>query len=235
MSSGTRYELHIANKNYSSWSLRPWVLMKTLGIPFTERQWVFRPEGNHGRFRSFSPSGRVPCLHDGVTVVWDSLAIVEYLAERHAGVWPQQDAARVWARCAAAEMHSGFSALRNQCSMSCGVRVRLHALSPALAADVQRLDELWAEGIGRFGGPFLAGADFGAVDAFFAPVAFRVQSHALPLGPVASAYAARLLALPAMQQWYRDALAEPWREAAHDEEVRQTGEVTADFRAPAVQ
>jgi glutathione S-transferase len=225
------YQLHIGNKNYSSWSLRPWVLMRTLGIPFTERQWVFAPTGNHERFRSFSPNGRVPCLHDGATVVWDSLAIVEYLAERHAGVWPQYDRARAWARCAAAEMHSGFSALRNGCSMNCGVRVRLHAMAPPLADDVRRLDELWTDGLRHFGGPFLAGAAFGAVDAFFAPVAFRAQSFELPFGTASSAYIDRLLALPAMQQWYAAGIAEVWRDPAHEEEVRQVGEVTADYRA----
>lgn len=224
------YELHILNKNYSSWSLRPWVLMKALDIPFTERQWVFSADGNYARFRAFSPTGRVPCLHDGDIVVWDSLAIVEYLAERHVGVWPQQQRARAWARCAAAEMHSGFSALRSGCSMSCGVRVRLAALAPPLAADVQRLDELWGEGLRLFGGPFLAGPAFTAVDAFFAPVAFRAQTYALPFGSAASAYIERLLALPAMRQWYQAAIAEPWRNPGHEDEVRQAGEVIADHR-----
>src|ERR1700748_212059 len=119
------YTLHIANKNYSSWSLRSWVLMRELGIAFNERLTVFDGAGN-AAFRSFSPTGKVPCLTDGDITVWDSLAIAEYLAERHPGVWPSAPAARAWARSAAAEMHSGFGELRNRCSMTCGLRVKLH-------------------------------------------------------------------------------------------------------------
>lgn len=224
-------ELHIANKNYSSWSLRPWLLLTELGLAFEERMHVFAAGSNWAAFRGFSPNGRVPCLRDGDTVVWDSLAIVEYLAERHAGVWPHDAAARAWARCAAAEMHAGFGALRQHCSMSCGVRVRLHGVPPALAADVARIDELWCEGLRRFGGPFLAGDRFTAVDAFYAPVVFRVQTYALALGEPAMAYAQRLLALPSMQRWYAQALAEPWRDAGHDDEIASAGRITADLRA----
>jgi glutathione S-transferase len=224
------YELHIANKNYSSWSLRPWVLMRTLGIPFSERAWVFAGDANHDRFRAFSPTGLVPCLHDGATVVWESLAIVEYLAERHPGVWSADTAVRAWSRCATAEMHGGFATLRNVCGMNCGVRVRLRDRPAALHTEIARLDELWSEGLGRFGGPFLAGESFSAVDAFFAPVAFRVQTYDLPLGRAAGDYARRLLALPAMRQWYESALAEPWRDASHEAELRQFGEITTDLR-----
>ena len=225
--------IYLGNKNYSSWSLRPWVLMTVLGIPFAERQWVFEEQGNYARFRSFSPNGLVPCLHDGGTVVWESLAIIEYLAERHAGVWPRDAGARAWARCAAAEMHGGFSALRNICSMNCGVRVTMRSRNAQLAAEIQRLDELWSEGLERFGGPFLAGQDFGAVDAFFCPMAFRAQTYALPFGATAQDYVARLLALPAMQRWYRDGVAETWRERGHEDEIRAAGTVTADYRAVA--
>ena len=227
------YELHIGNKNYSSWSLRPWVLMTALGIPFIERQWVFAAQGNYERFRSFSPNGLVPCLHDGGTVVWESPAIAEYLAERHTGVWPRDAGARAWARSAVAEMHGGFSALRSICSMNCGVRVKMRPLGAPLAGDVRRLDELWNDGLARFGGPFLAGDAFCAVDAFFCPVAFRAQTYALPFGPTAMEYVARLLALPAMQRWYRDGVAESWREPGHEDEIRAAGEVTADYRAVA--
>jgi glutathione S-transferase len=223
--------LHIANKNYSSWSLRPWVLLHELGIAFEERMHVFTPGSNREAFRAFSPNGRVPCLHDGDAVVWDSLAIAEYLAERHPAVWPSDAAARAWARCASAEMHSGFGALRQQCSMSCGLRIRLHEIGAELAADVARIDELWSEGLGRFGGPFLAGARFTAVDAFYAPVAFRVQTYGLALGPAAAAYVDRLLALPSMQRWYAEALAEPWRDTPHEVESAAVGTITADLRA----
>lgn len=229
------YDLHIANKNYSSWSLRPWVLMRALGIPFEERLTPFTddPAATHAAFQGFSPSGKVPCLVDGGTPVWDSLAIAEYLAERHAGIWPGDPAARTWARSAAAEMHSGFAALRNICGMNCGVRVTLNAVEPALAADLARIGELWRDGLDRFGGPFLAGSAFSNVDAFFCPVAYRVQTYALPLDAPCLAYVERLLALPAMQDWYAAALAETTRIARYEAEARAVGEVTADFRAPA--
>jgi len=227
------YVLYIANKNYSSWSLRPWVLMKALAIPFEERLQVFREGSNWDPFRAFSPAGLVPCLHDGPTVVWDSLAIAEYLAERHAGVWPADAPARAFARCAAAEMHSGFPVLRNICTMNCGLRIRLREVSPALQRNLDRIGELWNEGLARFGGPFLAGPAFTAADAFYAPVAFRVQTYDLRLPGAAADYARRLLALPAMQDWYRAALAETWREQAHEAEALDVGTVLADLRAQA--
>ncbi|MBN8736591.1 MAG: glutathione S-transferase family protein [Xanthomonadales bacterium] len=219
--------LYIANKNYSSWSLRPWVLLRELGIAFEEKIMPF----HGGAFTRFSPSGKVPCLTDGATTVWDSLAITEYLAEAHPGVWPADKAARAFARCAAAEMHSGFMALRTQCGMNCGIRVKLRRIDNALKGDLARLDALWNDGLQRFGGPFLAGGRFTAADAFFAPVAFRIQTYAPPLDDAANAYAQRLLALPSMQDWYRAALAETWRDAAHDAEVAQWGTVTEDLRA----
>jgi glutathione S-transferase len=227
-------ELYITNKNYSSWSLRPWVLMRELAIPFRERL-VPLPDHMQGDpFRAFSPTGKVPCLHDGDTIVWDSLGITEYLAERHGAVWPADAAARTWARCAAAEMHASFGALRERCTMNCGLRVRLRDTpDPALDRDVARLDALWTTGLRRFGGPFLAGAAFTAVDAFFAPVAFRIQTYGLTLDDAAAAYARRLLALPSMQRWYADALAETWREPAHEDEVTRTGSVVEDLRATA--
>jgi glutathione S-transferase len=221
--------LHIANKNYSSWSLRPWVLLTELGIPFEERLHVFGAGSNWSSFRAFSPNGRVPCLHDGETAVWDSLAIAEYLAEQYPA-WPQEPAARTWARCAAAEMHAGFGALRQQCSMSCGQRVRMHEIGPAVAADIARIDELWSEGLRRFGGPFLAGDRFTAVDAFYAPVAFRIQTYGLAVGTDAAAYADRLLARPSMQRWYAEALAESWRDEGHEQEIAGVGTVTSDLR-----
>lgn len=219
--------LHIANKNYSSWSLRPWLLLKMLEIPFEERMHPF------GEIFSFSPTRRVPCLTDGDITVWDSLAITEYLAEYHSQVWPADRVARAWARSAAAEMHSGFAELRNVCSMSCGQRVELATVSPALADDIARLDALWGQGLWRFGGPFLAGSEFTAVDAFFAPVAFRIQTYGLRLGEAAAAYAQRLLELQPMRQWYQEGLAERWREAAHEDSIAAHGRITADLRTPA--
>ena len=223
------YALHIANKNYSSWSLRPWALLKEQGIPFEERLAPFgAPDSN--AFRSFSPSSLVPVLRDGDTVVWDSLAIAEYVAEHHPGVWPTDRNARAWARSAAAEMHSGFTALRSVCTMNVGIRVRLRETPAPLARNVARIAELWNDGLHRFGGPFLAGSTFGAVDAFYCPVAFRVQSYGLALDENAAAYAARLLALPSMKKWEAAALVEPWRDEAHEEEARAAGTITADLR-----
>jgi glutathione S-transferase len=225
------YELFIANKNYSSWSLRPWLLMHQLALPFRERLVPFPEGGAWDEYRKFSPSGRVPCLRDGDTVVWDSLAITEYLAERHAGVWPADAQARTWARCAAAEMHAGFGTLRERCTMNCGLRIRLRDVPPQLQRDIARLGELWNEGLARFGGPFLTGKAFTAVDAFFAPVAFRAQTYGLSFDDTGAAYVARLLALPAMRSWYTAALAETWREPGHEAEAEVAGMWLEDLRA----
>lgn len=227
------YTLHIANKNYSSWSLRPWLLMRELRIPFTENVIPFHRTEEWAAFRRIAPNGKVPCLVDGDITVWESLAIVEYLAERHAGVWPDAKDARAWSRSAAAEMHAGFSELRNRCSMSCGIRVRLNAVTPALSADLSRIGALWNDGLTQFGGPFLAGSAFSAVDAFFAPVVFRFQTYQLQQDPVSQAYMTQMLALPALRAWYAEGLREPWRDAAHEAEIAQNGAVIEDLRAPA--
>ena len=225
------YDLYIGNKNYSSWSLRPWVLMRELKIAFREHLVPFGDESSWQSYRKISPTGKVPCLVDGDTVVWDSLAIAEYLAERHAGVWPDPAGARAWARSAAAEMHSGFGELRSRCSMSCGHRVRLNEFPAALERDLARLGTLWNDGLRRFGGPFLGGEAFTAVDAFFAPGAFRIQTDGLSLDPAAVAYADRLLGTRAMQEWYADALKETLRDPPHDDEITQVGQVLEDLRA----
>ncbi len=229
------YQLYIANKNYSSWSLRPWVLMRELGLGFDEHLVPFDDAAAWSAYRRLCPSGKVPSLLEGDTRVWDSLSIAEYLGERHTGVWPQDPRARAWARSAAAEMHSGFGELRARCSMSCGVRVRLHERGAALEQDLARLTALWLEGLQRFRGPFLAGERFSAVDAFFAPVAFRIQTYGLALDAAADAYARRLLQLPSMQTWYAAALAEPWRHAAHEAEIRSNGALLQDLRTAAAE
>jgi len=225
------YDLHIANKNYSSWSLRPWVLMRVLEIPFRERLVAFGDESTWQSYRRISPTGKVPCLIDGDTVVWESLAIAEYLAERHRGVWPADAGARSWARSAAAEIHASFGELRGRCSMSCGLRVRLHEFPAGLERDLARLGALWNDGLRRFGGPYLAGGAFTAVDAFYAPVAFRIQSYGLTLDTAAAAYADRLLQVRAMREWYADALKETLRDQPHDDEIAQVGRVLEDLRA----
>jgi glutathione S-transferase len=228
------YALHIGNKNYSSWSLRPWVLMKAVGIDFEEKLHRFGA-GFAADAPDFSPSGKVPCLVDDDTMVWDSLAIIEYLAERHPklGVWPADAVARAWARCAAAEMHSGFTNLRGQHGMNIGVRVTVAKRSPDLLADIARINGLWNEGLARFGGPFLAGGQFTAVDAFFAPVVFRFQTYGVPLTGAAADYAKLMLTHPAMREWETDALAEDFRDPPHDAELADIGSITADLRAPA--
>lgn len=223
------YTLHIANKLYSSWSLRPWVLMTELGLPFQEVMHRFGQAGDWSAYKAISPTGKVPCLVDGPQVVWDSLAIVEYLAERHASVWPESASARAWARSASAEMHSGYQALRQHCSMRCGLRMRLHEMPAAVQQDVDRIVALWAQGLTQFGGPYLAGAHFTAVDAFFAPVVLRFQTYGMALPDAAQAYAERLLNLPAMHAWVRAALTEPLSDAGHEQDVLAMGEVLQDL------
>jgi len=205
------YTLYIGNKNYSTWSLRAWVLMRVVGIPFREQRIALYQPGSSARIRQVSPNSRVPCLHDGATVVWDSLAIAEYLAERHPGVWPTDPAARAWARSAAAEMHSGFARLRDELGMNVRLRSARTPSAPA-AADIARIVEIWYEGRERFGrgGDFLCGA-FTTVDAFWCPVVFRFQTYAVGLDGAAAAYSRALLSLPAMREWAADAARETER------------------------
>ncbi len=224
------YTLITANRNYSSWSLRPWLLMTALGIPFEDRLEPFAQADNYDAFRAFSPTGQVPLLQDGDRVVWDSLGITLYLADRHQGIWPSEEAAKAWAQCAVAEMHGGFSALRNDCTMNVGVRVKPKTMSAALRRDVGRISELWAQGLDAFGGPFLAGQYFTAVDAFFAPVAFRARTYGLDVGRAGQTWVDHMLTLPPMLAWEKDALTENWREIGHEEELRACGAVIADYR-----
>ncbi|MFV0921338.1 glutathione S-transferase family protein [Sphingomonas parapaucimobilis] len=225
------YTLVTANRNYSSWSLRPWLLMKALGIAFTDRIAPFEGVENYEAFRAFSPTGQVPVLIDGERTVWDSLGIALYLAERHPGVWPEDQAARAWAMCAVTEMHGGFGALRAERTMNVGVRVDAKPPSPRLERDVARLAELWGEGLSRFGGPWLAGERFSAVDAFYAPVAFRVRTYGINVGEAGAAWVETVLAHPAMRDWETQALAETWRDLDHEIELAECGGVTQDFRA----
>jgi glutathione S-transferase len=215
------YTLYIGNKNYSTWSLRAWVLMRAAGIPFREQRLLLDQIDTTARIRTHSPSSKVPCLHDGTVVVWDSMAIAEYLAERHPGLWPADSEARAWARSAAAEMHAGFSHLRNEF----GMNLRLHdprVASPAVAAEIERIKEIWGEGRQRFGGGgnFLCGA-FGIVDAFYCPVAFRFQSYAVALAGACAAYQAQLIALPAMREWMAAALLEKEQIPKYDSPAAQ--------------
>lgn len=223
------YTLITANRNYSSWSLRPWLLMKALGIPFAERFEPFTKADNYEDFRKFSPTGQVPVLIHGDRTIADSLAIALYLGERHEGVWPAEEEARVFAQGAVCEMHGGFGHLRNDCTMNVGVRVTPKPMSEGLSRNVERVRELLETGLARFGGPWLAGADFTAADAFYAPVAFRIRTYGLNVGQ-GQRWVDHVLAHPAMQQWEAEALAEDWREEAHEAELAAAGVVTADYR-----
>jgi len=223
------YTLITANRNYSSWSLRPWVLMKALGIAFEDRVEPFAAPVNYAAFRSFSPTGQVPALIDGERTVWDSLGIAMYLADRHPHVWPDAEAARAFAQCAVAEMHAGFSALRNDCTMNVGVRVSPKPMRPELQRDVARVREIFEDGLSRFGGPWLAGEAFTAIDAFFAPVAFRIRTYGLDVG-AGQAWVETVLDHPAMRQWEAEALTEVWREEAHEAELAACGILVADYR-----
>ena len=204
------YKLWIANKNYSSWSLRPWVLLKTLQIPFEENLCFFENgKSSHEKFSRFSPTGLVPCLVDEQQTVWDSLAICEYVAEEFPQVWPKEKTARAWARSASAEMHSGFTALRQQCAMNVAAQIPFEVISRELQADLNRIQQLWQDGFDAFGGPWLAGSEFTAVDAFFAPIAFRIRTYQLSVNHISNLWVERILALPAMQEWYQASLLEP--------------------------
>jgi glutathione S-transferase len=211
--------LYIGNKNYSSWSLRGWLAMKLSGAPFREEMVALIGAYNAAN-RAFSPSARVPCLHDGSVVVWDSLAIAEYLAERHAGMWPADAAARAWARSACAEMHSGFSNLRNEMTMCIRERVDVRPWSVGLADDIARIAEIWSEGRRGFGqgGRYLCGA-FSLADAFYAPVAFRFRTYGVVLDHAAADYLQALLAHPLLREWEEAALRETAIVAADEPRV----------------
>ena len=203
------YTLYVGNKNYSSWSLRGWLVTKLSGAPFREEAVALTGIAPNPANRAFSPSGLVPCLHDGDNVVWDSLAIAEHLAERHSGMWPADPAARAWARSITAEMHSGFAALRNDMTMCVRERVDVRPWSAALAADIERVTELWNESRRRHraAGDFLGGA-FSIADCFYAPVAFRFRTYGVTPEGEAREYLVRLLAHPLLREWEKAALAE---------------------------
>lgn len=210
-------QLVIGNKNYSSWSMRPWVLMKGLGLPFDELRLSFRigfGEAFAATVRPYSPAARVPVLIDDGFAVWDSLAIVEYLHEKFPdrGVWPREAKARARARSVCAEVHAGFAALRSACPMNIEATLpeagaRVWAEREPVRRDVARIEAIWGDALAASGGPFLFGA-FGAADAYFAPVALRFRTYALPIAEATRAYGERLLAAPGPAAWIAEALAE---------------------------
>ncbi len=208
-------QLVIGNKNYSSWSMRPWVLMKQLGIPFEEIKLRFDfTEGSAYRqtVARYSPARSVPVLMDEGFAVWDTVAINEYLAERHAAVWPASRQHRARARCLVAEMHAGFSALRSHCPMNIeaqlpDVGARVWAEQIAVQHNVARIEAAFADALASSGGPFLFG-DFCAADAFYAPVCMRLVTYALPVSDTTRDYVQRVAAAPGVAAWVSDALAE---------------------------
>jgi glutathione S-transferase len=205
--------LIIGNKNYSSWSLRPWIAMKVANIPFEEILIPLYEPGSSERILKYSPAGKVPVLLDGDDLVWESLAILEHLAERfpEANLWPADTRARSFARCAATEMHGGFQPLRQNCTMNMWLPPKARPQPPEVLANVKRIETLWAECRTRFGngGPFLFGT-FGNADAMYAPVVSRFHTHGLTVGPGTRAYMDAVMALPAWQEWHDAAMKESW-------------------------
>ena len=210
--------LYIGNKNYSSWSMRPWVLMKQAGLPFEERKVRFDAFEADSQFKQavlkINPAGRVPVLVDDGFAVWDSLAIAEYLAEKFPdrALWPRDPRARARARSVCAEMHSGFTALRSHCGMN--IEASLPAIGQqvwseqaAVRTDVERIVRMWTELLAQHKGPMLFG-EFSVADAFYAPVCMRLRTYSLPVPAEIQAYVDRVCALPAVKAWIEEALAE---------------------------
>jgi glutathione S-transferase len=211
-------KLVIGSKNYSSWSMRPWVLLQQAGIPFEEVKVRFDSFEAGSTFKNtvnaLTPAGKVPVLIDGDLVVWDTLAIAEYAAEQFPDkqLWPSDKAARARARSICAEMHAGFTHLRGNCPMNIEASLAdtgalIWRDKPAVRADVARLVDMWQELLVEHGGPLLFG-NFSVADAYFAPVCMRLKSYALPVPPAVAAYVARVCALPGVKAWMDDALAE---------------------------
>jgi glutathione S-transferase len=217
----TGLKLVIANKNYSSWSMRAWVAMRAFGIPFEEIRILFDRPDTATRIAEYSSAGRVPVLLAGDLTIWDSLAICEYLAEQfpEKNMWPQDVAARAIARSVCAEMHSGFTALRSDMSMSLRMSLPGKGRTPGAQADIGRISEIWEDCLARFGHHQFLFGEFSIADAYFAPVVMRFRIYAVTLAPALQAYADRVTAHPAVAQWLQEALAETEVAPDHDAEL----------------
>ena len=204
-------KLIIGNKNYSSWSFRPWIAMKTAGMAFDEQVISLNDPNFKPTVLAVSRNGKVPGLDDDGVHVWETLAILEYLADKlpQAALWPSDPRQRAHARAVAAEMHAGFPALRRECPMNFWRPVKRRDLSPEATADVARIDAIWADCQARYGGPFLFGS-FGAADAMYAPVVSRFHTYAVEVGPPSRAYMDAVMGLPAWREWAEAAVKEPW-------------------------
>jgi glutathione S-transferase len=213
MEGGMALKLILGNKNYSSWSLRPWIAMRHTGMTFEEEVIPLYEPGSSEKVRRYSPAGKVPILLDGDMAIWESLAILEHLAEKFpkAALWPADEKARAHGRAISAEMHAGFSALRRHCPMNMRRRRRKLALTPEVAEDVRRIEAIWTECRDRFGdaGPFLLGP-FSIADAMYAPVVSRFFSYDIGVAAAAEAYMATMMSLPAWKEWEAAGEREPW-------------------------
>jgi glutathione S-transferase len=209
----------VGNKKYSSWSLRPWLVLKHAGVPFEEQVVALDMPDTAQNIRKFSPSGRVPALIDGDVTVWDSLAIAEYLNEKfpEKRLWPKDPAQRARARSVSAEMHSGFANLRNDCSMKIVQQYPAKPLRPETQADVNRIVEIWEDCLKRSGGPFLFGKEPCIADAFYAPVVSRFRTYSIAVSGAAKAYCDTIWAWPALQSWVADAQKETLRAKLHED------------------
>jgi len=207
-------KLVIGNKNYSSWSLRPWIAMKAAGIAFEEILIPLYGPGSAEAILKYSPAGKVPILHDGDFAVWDSLAILEYLAEKFpdAQLWPSDRQARARARSVSAEMHSGFQPLRQHCTMNLWLPPKPRPMPDDVLANMKRIEAIWAECRAQYGkgGPFLFGTHFGNADAMYAPVVARFHNYGLPVNAETRAYMDAVMATPAWREWSDAAMKETW-------------------------
>ena len=203
-------DLYIGNKNYSSWSLRPWLLMKHFGIPFVEHMVSVAGRDYNPALKPLAGNARVPCLHEDGFQIWESIAIAETLAERYPQMWPADPKARARARSISAEMHAGFAKLRTAMPMNLKLRLKGKPATPEVQRDIDRIIEIWQEARSHFAtgdGPWLFG-DFSVADAMFAPIVCRFNVYNVPLPPLAAAYRDAMLAHPALQEWHVAALAE---------------------------
>ncbi len=213
--------LIIGNKNYSSWSMRPWVAMTAFGIPFQEVRVLLDRDDTSAKIAAYSGGGRVPVLLAGEMTIWDSLAICEYLAEQfpEKHMWPQDVAARATARSICAEMHSGFAGLRGAMSMNLRMSFPGKGRTAAAQADIGRISEIWEECLSRFGHHQFLFGEFGIADAYFAPVVTRFRTYGVSLAPALNAYCERVLAHPAVARWVSEGVAEPEHLPKHDGEA----------------